>query len=46
MQQQAMQSLTDQAGNLAGSPMIDPSKNPELLDSMRQAVTGAQQPPE
>ena len=46
MQQQAMQSLTDQAGNLAGSPMIDPSKNPELLDSMKQAVTGAQQPPE
>ena len=30
-QQQAMhQSLTDQAGQLAGAPMMDPSKNPEL----------------
>ena len=26
------QSLVDQAGQLAGAPMMDPSKNPELLN--------------
>ena len=30
MQAQQMQSLTDQAGQLAGSPMVDPSKNQAL----------------
>ena len=38
MQAQQMQSLTDQAGQLAGSPMVDPSKN--------AAVAAANQPPE
>jgi len=37
-QQQMMQSLTDQAGQLAGAPMVDPSKN--------AAVAAANQPPE
>jgi hypothetical protein len=30
MQRQAQQSLVDQAGQLAGTPMMDPSKNPNL----------------
>ena len=30
MQQAQMQSLTDQAGQLASAPMMDPSKNPNL----------------
>ena len=34
-QQQAMQqSLVDQAGQLAGTPMVDPSKNPLLSESL------------
>ena len=35
--------LTDQAGKLAGSPLMDPSKNPELTETIAQAAT-AQQP--
>ena len=38
MQQQMMQSLTDQAGQMAGAPIMDPSKN--------AAVNAANQPPE
>ena len=48
MQAQQMQSLTDQAGQLAGTPLMDPSKNPELMDAMAQAapaLAGAAQPP-
>jgi hypothetical protein len=41
MQAQQMQSLTDQAGQLAGSPMADPSKNPAL-----QPPEEEQQPPQ
>ena len=47
-QMQQMQSLTDQAGQLAGTPLMDPSKNPELMDAMAQAapaLAGAAQPP-
>ena len=32
MQQQAQQSLVDQTGQLASTPLMDPSKNPELSD--------------
>jgi len=39
-QQQTQQSLVDQAGQLAGTPLMDPSKNP----SVAEAVTG--EPPE
>ncbi len=28
----AQQSLVDQAGQMAGSPLMDPSKNPQMLD--------------
>ena len=44
MQAQQMQSLTDQAGQLAGTPLMDPSKNPELVESLSAAAT--QQPPQ
>ncbi len=47
-QMQQMQSLTDQAGQLAGTPLMDPSKNPELMDAMAEAapaLAGAAQPP-
>jgi hypothetical protein len=43
MQAQQAMSLTDQAGKLAGSPLLDPSKNPELNETIAQAAT-AQQP--
>ena len=43
MQAQQAMSLTDQAGKLAGSPLMDPSKNPELTETIAQAAT-AQQP--
>ena len=43
MQAQQMQSLTDQAGQLAGTPLMDPSKNPELVEGLTAA---AQQPPQ
>ena len=38
MQAQQMQSLTDQAGQLAGTPLMDPSKNPDLAPAMQQAL--------
>ena len=44
MQAQQMQSLTDQAGQLAGSPMLDPSKN-AAMDAMNQPPE-EQQPPQ
>ena len=40
MQAQQMQSLTEQAGQLARAPMMDPSKNPEALDAIN-AASGA-----
>ena len=46
MRAQQMQSLTDQAGQLAGTPMLDPSKNPEALEGMRQQVDSNEPPQE
>ena len=40
------QSLVDQAGQLAGTPMVDPSKNPDALEGMGAAAMAYQQPPE
>ena len=31
-QQQAQKSLIDQTGQLAGTPIMDPSKNPEVAE--------------
>jgi hypothetical protein len=45
---QAMQqkSLLDQAGQLAGTPLMDPQKNPELADQAAAVLGNLQQPPE
>ena len=47
MTQQEMtnKSLVDQAGQLAGTPLLDPSKNPDVADQAA-AVLGNLQPPE
>ena len=42
-QAQQMQSLTDQAGQLASTPLMDPQKNPEALDAITQAAGALQQ---
>lgn len=48
MQQQqqmaAQQSLVDQTGQLASSPMADPTKNPQAME-MLNGITGQQGPP-
>ena len=48
-QAQQMQSLTDQVGQLASTPLMDPSKNPDLLGAMNEqiapALAGAAQTP-
>ena len=44
MQAQQMQSLTDQAGQLAGTPLMDPAKNPELVEGLNTALQP--QPPQ
>lgn len=36
--QQAQTSLVNQAGNLVKAPLMDPSKNPEALDGLRNAT--------
>ena len=35
---QIQQSLVDQAGQMSGSPLIDPSKNPEALEGLNAAA--------
>jgi hypothetical protein len=49
-QMRAQQSLTDQAGQLAGTPLMDASKDPEAKDRIDAISQGlgqaAQQPPE
>ena len=41
MQAQQMQSLTDQAGQLAGTPLMDPQKNPEVVEAINGMTSGA-----
>jgi len=47
---QMSQSVVDQAGQLAGTPMMDPDKNPEAMEQAQglvgQAIQAMQQPPE
>jgi hypothetical protein len=38
MSQNAQSSLIGQAGNIIKAPLLDPSKNPEALDSLRNAT--------
>jgi len=45
VQDKTNQSLVDQAGQLAGTPVMDPDKNPELANQAA-AVLGNLQPPE
>ena len=40
MQQQAQQSLVDQTGQIAGTPIMDPSKNPDLADQASAVAEG------
>jgi len=45
VQDKTNQSLVDQAGQLAGTPIMDPSRNPDLADQAA-AVLGNLQPPQ
>ena len=42
MQAQQMQSLTDQASKIASTPLMDPSKNPELIPALNQVASTPQ----
>jgi hypothetical protein len=46
MQLQQQQALTSQAGQLAGTPLMDPSKNPEALEGLNAMIGGAGAPPQ
>ena len=47
MAQQDMtnKSLVDQAGQLAGTPLMDPQKNPQLADQAAAVISNLQQQP-
>ena len=45
VQEKTSQSLVEQAGQLAGTPLLDPSKNPDVAEQAA-AVLGNIQPPE
>ena len=42
MQAQQMQSLIDQASKIASTPLMDPSKNPELIPALNQVASTPQ----
>lgn len=44
-QQQVTQGLMGQLGQLSKAPMVDPSKNPEALDALRNAIQSQQPQP-
>ena len=46
MQMKAQQSLVDQTGQIAGTPLMDPTKNPELADQASAVISQFTQPPE
>ena len=50
MQMAQQQELVKQAGQFAGAPMMDPDKNPDVLEAGNQLAQGfieqTQQPPE
>ena len=43
--QATQKSLLDQAGQLAGTPMMDPQKNPQLAAEMQQQMMADEQAP-
>ena len=45
-QDMANKSLVDQAGQLAGTPLMDPTKNPELADQAAAVLSNLQPPQE
>ena len=47
-QQQMMQAkeMTKQAGQILGTPMMDPSKNPAMMEGMAEAEPEMETPPE
>ena len=46
MLMKAQQSLVDQTGQIAGTPLMDPSKNPDLADQASAVISQFTQPPE
>ena len=46
MQDMRNKSLLDQAGQLAGTPLMDPQKNPDLAEQASMMLGNLQQPPE
>ena len=44
-QEVAQKSLVDQAGQLAGTPLMDPTKNPELAEQAANVIGNLQQQP-
>lgn len=46
MNMMTQQSLVNQAGQLASTPVLDPSKNPDAMDTINQVTQGALSPQE
>ena len=42
----AQQSLVNQTGQIAGTPLMDPEKNPDLAEQASAVIQGLQQPPQ
>ena len=40
MQMQAQKSLVDQTGQIAGTPLMDPQKNPQIAEQASAAIEG------
>ena len=46
MAEMQQQELLKQTGQLAGTPLMDPDKNPELAEQATAVLQGLQQPPQ
>jgi len=46
MQDKSQMSLVDQAGQLAGTPVMDPQKNPQLAQQAAQVLQNISPPQE
>ena len=45
-QEMQSKSLLDQAGQLAGTPLMDPSKNPDIAEQAAGVLGNLTQPPQ
>ena len=45
LQQKAQQTILSQTGQLAGTPLMNPEKNPELADQASAVISQFTQPP-